>query len=101
MSVQNLTELVTTQEGAVVSRVLLKNGGGNATLFAFGTGEELSEHTSNHDALVVLLEGEMTIGVGGEPHTLKADQMLEMPAEVPHWLRADSDSKMLLVMLKG
>ena len=51
--VKALSELLQFQDGAIVSRVLLKNKGGTVTLFAFAVGEGLSEHTAPFDALVV------------------------------------------------
>jgi quercetin dioxygenase-like cupin family protein len=49
------------QEGAVVSRALLKRAGGTMTLFAFDEGQSLSEHTAPFDAVAHVLEGEADI----------------------------------------
>ena len=56
--VLKLDDLVSYQEGSVVSRQITKAEAGNVTLFAFDAGQELSEHTAPFDALVQLLDGE-------------------------------------------
>jgi quercetin dioxygenase-like cupin family protein len=53
-----LVKLADYQGGAVVSRILLKRGGGTMTLFAFDEGQSLSEHTAPFDAVAHVLEGE-------------------------------------------
>ena len=94
-------DLVAIQPDAVVSRVLLKNPGGNLTLFAFDEGEGLSEHTTPHDAVVLILEGEARITVAGREHTVATGELLHLPASVPHALHAVRPFKMLLVMLRA
>ncbi len=87
--------------GAVVSKTLLKKDTGNITLFSFDEGQGLSEHTSPYDAVVQVLDGEADITIGGSPQTVKAGQMLIMPAGVPHALMARVPFKMLLIMIRG
>ncbi len=94
-------ELVDYQDGAVVSRTLLKKSTGTVTLFAFDAGQELSEHTSPFDALVQVLDGEVEITISGSPLRLTAGQMLIMPADKPHALRATRRMKMMLVMVRS
>jgi quercetin dioxygenase-like cupin family protein len=84
----------------IASRVLAKTGGGSATLFAFEKGQGLSEHTSPFDALVFVLEGAMTLTIGGQPVKAPAGKATRMPAGVPHALDADDRTRMLLVMLR-
>lgn len=87
--------------GAVVSKTLLKNNSGNLTLFAFDTGQGLSEHTAPFDAVVYILDGQAEISIGGQPHTVKTGEMLIMPANIPHALHAPEPFKMLLIMIRG
>ena len=98
---RHLVEMLSYQESAVVSRILLKNRGGSVTLFAFGEGEELSEHTTPFDALVIVIDGEAAITIAGERHAVRAGEAITLPASQPHSVHAVSDFKMLLVMLKG
>lgn len=93
--------LVTVQEHAVVSREILHKPSGTVTLFAFAAGEGLSEHTAPFDALVVVLEGEVDVRISGTPYPLHAGQMIVMPANEPHALKALTAFKMLLVMLRS
>lgn len=95
-----LAEEVEYQAGAIVSKVLVKAPSGTVTLFAFGAGEGLSEHTAPFDALVVGVEGDAEIGVGDDTHRLTAGQRILLPANVPHSVRALAPFKMLLVMIR-
>lgn len=96
-----LSGLVEYQAGSVVSREILKRATGRVTLFAFDADEGLSEHTSPYDALVQVIEGEVEITIGGKPHRVKAGELILMPANEPHGLKALTRFKMVLTMVKG
>jgi quercetin dioxygenase-like cupin family protein len=96
-----LLTLTAYQEGAVVSRTLLKRGGGTVTLFAFDEGQSLSEHTAPFDAIAHVIEGEALITIGGTPLTLRAGEMVLMPANQPHAVHAPARFKMLLTMIRS
>jgi quercetin dioxygenase-like cupin family protein len=98
--VLELAGLVSYQEGAVVSRQIVKGETGNVTLFAFDAGQELSEHTTPYDALVQILEGEADIRISGNPHQVRQGHVIVMPANEPHALRAATRFKMLLTMIR-
>jgi quercetin dioxygenase-like cupin family protein len=89
------------QDDSIVSRVLLKQEKGNVTFFAFDKGQELSEHTAPFDALVQVLEGRAEIIIAGQSHQLGAGEMIIMPANRPHALKAPERFKMLLTMIRG
>ena len=93
--------LSTYQDGAVVSRTLLKRGGGTVTLFAFDDGQALSEHTAPFDAIAHVLEGEALITIAGTPLTVRAGEMILMPANQPHAVAAPSRFTMLLTMIRS
>lgn len=99
--VQSLKSLLQYQPSSVVSRVLLKNPAGTVTLFAFGKGEGLSEHTTPFDALVIGVQGDGEIEISGQKYMLHEGETITMPANQPHAVKAVSDFKMLLVMLKA
>ena len=99
--VKPLSELLQYQDASIVSRVLLKNKGGTATLFAFGEGEGLSEHTAPFDALVVVLDGEAEIQIADESFTVRTGETITLPANRPHAVRATSNFKMLLIMIRA
>ncbi len=95
-----LGDLVTYQDGAVVSRTLIDKPTGTVTMFSFDAGQGLSEHTAPFDAMVTIVDGEAEVSIGGEPHVVKHGEMIIMPANVPHALRAHQRFKMLLVLVR-
>ena len=88
------------QEGGIVSRILLKQPSGSITAFAFEEGQELSEHKCPYDAMIHVLEGEAEITIGGVAHHVSAPEMIHLPADIPHAVRAPGRFKMLLTMLR-
>lgn len=98
--VENLQQMLQYQDHAIVSRMLVKNGGGNVTLFAFDAGEGLSEHTAPFDALVVGVDGEAEVTLAGKPHRVRAGETLLMPARTPHAIQPQGRFKMLLVLIR-
>jgi len=99
--VARLIDLVNYQEGAVVSRTLVKRTTGTVTLFAFDEGPGLSEHTAPFDAMAHLLEGEAEISVSGKPLRTTGGEAVLLPANQPHSLKALSRFKMLLTMIRS
>ena len=97
----DLAGLADYAAGSIVSRTLAENDAGTVTLFAFDDGQSLSEHTAPFDALVQILDGRAELTIGGESVPAKAGQVVLMPADVPHALRADGPFKMLLTMLRA
>ncbi len=95
-----VTGLVEYGEGAIVSRTIIKKSIGTVTLFAFDAGQDLSEHSAPYDALVNVVEGEGVIIIGGVENMVGAGQLVLMPANVPHAVRADQKFKMILTMIR-
>ena len=60
-----LTDLISIQPGAIVSKTLIERPTGTVTLFAFDKGQKLSEHTAPFDALVTALQGSVDITLDG------------------------------------
>ena len=99
--VAKAAEWVNYQEGAVISREVVKRPAGNVTLFAFDEDEGLSEHTAPFDALVQVLEGEAEIIISGQRHRVHGGEMILLPAGQPHALMAVTRFKMLLTMIRS
>jgi quercetin dioxygenase-like cupin family protein len=95
-----LADLIAYQEESVVSRTLIDKKAGTVTLFAFDEQQGLSEHTAPYDALVQIIDGEAEITVSGKTHHLKEGEMIMMPANKPHAIKAVKRFKMLLTMIK-
>ena len=92
---------MTYQKNSVVSKQILNKKVGTLTLFAFDKGEGLSEHTAPYDASVLILDGKAEIRIGGKQHKVKKGELIIMPANVPHSLRAAERFKMLLIMIRS
>jgi quercetin dioxygenase-like cupin family protein len=94
-------ELIAYQQGTIVSKTLLEKETGTITLFAFDKGQALSEHTAPFDALVQVTDGEVEIRIAGEPHRVSEGEMLIMPANHSHALKALTPFKMMLTMIRS
>jgi quercetin dioxygenase-like cupin family protein len=95
-----LVDAVNYQNSSIVSKQIIKKPNGNITLFAFDKDESLTEHTSPYEAVVYMVDGEMEIKIGGNPYNVKAGEILLLPPNIPHGLKATVKSKMLLTMIK-
>lgn len=95
-----LNETIDYQDGAVVSREILRKKTGTVTVFAFDKGQGLSEHTAPFDATVLCLDGELEATIDGTPMKVQVGEMLIMPADKPHSIKAVEKFKMLLIMIR-
>jgi len=101
VEVTNLNEMLDYQEGSVVSRALINKNEGTVTLFSFDKDEGLSEHSTPFDALVYVFDGKAKITISKIDHIIEKGQMLIMPANDPHALKALEKFKMMLIMIKA
>lgn len=99
--VSSLTNLVNYQDESVVSKILIKKETGNVTLFAFDKGQGLSEHTAPFDALVLVIDEKADIILDGKSNITKAGEIIIMPANIPHALKAIEKFKMMLTMVRS
>ena len=95
-----LADMINYQEGSVVSRTIVDEKAGTVTLFAFDSGQGLSEHIAPFDAMVFNLDGDIEVTLSGKAVQLKKGEMVIMPANEPHALKATKPFKMLLVMIR-
>lgn len=89
-----------TKKASIVSRTLIDKKAGTVTFFAFDEGQGLSEHVAPYDALVCILDGEAEVVISGKTYHLDEGEMILMPANKPHALKATKKFKMMLVMIK-
>ena len=101
MTPQSINDTIHYQENAIVSRKLIQQTTGTVTVFAFDKHQGLSEHTAQHDAFVMITDGQAEITVSGVTYQLKAGEMLLIPANSPHALQAIEPFKMVLTMIKS
>ena len=97
----DLKTLVDYLPNGIGSRQLIRNNAGHCTLFAFDSGQALSRHVADFDALVQVVDGEAIVIVGNKELRLVENEAVIMPANVPHELRADKRFKMILTIIKG
>jgi quercetin dioxygenase-like cupin family protein len=100
-SVGILEDLVAFQEAGITSRTIIESPVTTVTIFAFDKGQALSEHSAPFNALVQVASGKLVITIGGKPNTVSKGQMIIMPADIPHALRAEQKSIMILTMAKN
>ena len=96
-----LTEIINYQDGTIVSKTLINKDKGTVTLFAFDKDQSLSEHTAPFDALLQVINGEVEVIISGKKHHLTAGEMILMPANVSHAVKAIEKFKMMLIMIKN
>ncbi|HOC02822.1 MAG TPA: cupin domain-containing protein [bacterium] len=89
------------QKDAIVSKEILNKKSGTITLFAFDKNQSLSEHTAPFDAFIYVVDGSVDITIARETNTLKKGQMIIIPANKPHSLKAIARFRMLLVMIRS
>lgn len=97
---EKLVGSIDYQTKSIVSKQIIKKPNGNVTLFAFDKDESLTEHTSPYEALVQIVEGRMTITIGGQPFNVEEGEIILLPPNIPHGLVALEKTKMLLTMIK-
>lgn len=96
-----LSRLVEYQEGSIVSRTIVDKKAGTVTLFAFDEGQGLSEHLAPYDAIVSILDGEAEVAISGKTFALKEGEMIILPANKLHALKAVKKFKMMLIMIRA
>lgn len=96
----NLKDLVPYGEKTINSMMIALKNSLNSAVFAFDKEEMLSEHSAPADALVYVLDGELEISINKIGHKVKKGEVILMPANIPHALKALEKSKMLLIIVK-
>jgi len=94
-------DLIQYQEGAVVSRTLIDKKEGTVTIFSLDKDQGISEHTTPYDAMVQILDGSASIVISGKEYILEKGEMIIMPANDPHALKAITSFKMMLTMIRA
>lgn len=95
-----LKDLVQYEEGKVASMTLSQQPGVGITIMAFDKDESIASHAAPGDALVQILEGKAEITVDGVSHILEEGQIIVMPKNISHSLKALEKFKMLLTVVK-
>ncbi|MGN6644657.1 MAG: cupin domain-containing protein [Verrucomicrobiota bacterium] len=85
----------------IVSRTLLRTDTTRVVLFGFAEGQELTEHTSTQQAVIQILSGECEFSLDGKPHLAKAGDLIYMPPNLRHAVKATRPFSMLLTLTKA
>lgn len=101
VQVSNLENDIAYQKDSVVSKTIIGKKTGTVTLFAFDSGQGLSEHTAPFDALVYGVDGDAEITVATKQFVLKKGETIILPANIPHAVKPLGQFKMLLIMIKS
>lgn len=99
-TVFKLAESVIYADSSIVSKTVIKKNTGNISLFAFAKNEGLSEHTAPFDAMVYVFDGKAEIIINQVSHYVSAGELIIMPANIPHAVKAFENFKMMLIMIK-
>lgn len=95
-----LRDLIAPTEHGTASRILAKTTRGSLTLFAFDAGSGLAEHSAPFEAIVLVIEGHLSVTIGDQTVSAAAGTVVRLPATVPHAIDAQKASRMLLTMLR-
>lgn len=93
-----LAEMPEIPKDSILSRTIFKAKEMKAVLFAFDSGQELSEHTSTHAATLHFLRGDATVKLGDDVFEAQCNSWIYMPPNLPHAIVAKSPVLMLLIM---
>ncbi len=96
----SLSKVVKYQNDSIISRILIDKKSGSVTLFAFDKDQSLSEHTSPYDALAHVIDGKVEVTISDKSFILEKGDIIIMPAEIPHAVKAIDQFKMLLIMIR-
>ena len=93
-----LDEMPDIPKDGILSRTIFKTDNLKAVMFAFDAGQELSEHTSTHPAILHFLKGEASVTLGDDTHAAQANTWIHMPPNLAHSIVARTPLVMLLIL---
>ena len=99
--ISNMKDMIPDiQMDSIVSRTVHDDEGIKVVLFGFAEGQELSEHTASHPAMLTFLSGDAQLKLGDDPFTAEPGTWVYMPAHLPHSVQATTTVLMMLILLK-
>ncbi len=91
---------VSVPPDGILSRTIHDGASLRVVVFTFAAGQELSEHTAAMPAILQMVQGRARVTLGGDTREVEAGAWIEMPARLPHSVRAETPLVMVLLMLK-
>jgi quercetin dioxygenase-like cupin family protein len=99
--IDDVTELITVQPDATVSRVVMQAVGARVVVFTFDTGQELTEHTAAVPVLLQVLSGRLAVTAADRTVELRPGGLVHLAARLPHAVVAQEPTLLVLTMLQG
>lgn len=96
---ESLAAMIRVAPESTVSRTVLRGEGVRVVLFAFDTGQELTEHTAAVPIILQVVDGRLRVGAEGESVELGPSGIIHIGARVPHEVLALEPTRMILIML--
>ncbi|EAR02374.1 cupin domain-containing protein [Maribacter sp. HTCC2170] len=87
---------VQKHEGLQVEKVV-KNDVFEILSISLEKGANFPEHTSPTNAQLVVLDGDIQFNINGKSFQLTSEQLFDFPKEVPHSVKANENSKFLII----
>ncbi|MEO8423943.1 MAG: cupin domain-containing protein [Actinomycetota bacterium] len=100
VSIDDVTNVVAIQPGAVVSKVVHRDDVLDVTVFGIDAGEGLTQHTASRAAIVQVLSGRLRFTVEGEELDAGPGSWISMGPGAAHSLVAEEPTVMLLTLLR-
>jgi len=94
-----LNQLPEIPADSIVSRTLFADDSVKTILFGFAPGQELSEHTASHPAILHFLQGEARLTLGEDEMEAVPGTWVHMPSHLPHSVYANTEVAMLLLLI--
>ena len=101
VAIESLLKSIEIPKDGTLSRTIHRDDTVKVVLFAFASGQELSQHTASVPAVIEILRGDVRLTLDGEEKELSSGSWVFMDANLPHALYAKTDAIMLLTMLTG
>ena len=67
--------------------------------FTIKAGRSMPNHTNTVEHEQYVLSGSAEVGIGDEVHQVNKDDVLFIPAGVPHWYKASADEDYIFICL--
>ena len=93
-----LKDLVPYQDGKIVNMDLVNDPSMKFVVMSFTKGCALPEHAAPGEALIFALDGEGTIGYEGKEYLIKAGENFKFDKGGAHYVKADGNFKMALLL---
>lgn len=93
-------DIIDYRDGQVANMTLTKRDDLNLSVIALDEGEMLSTHSASGDAMVVCIDGEAEIRIADESFIVKEGDLIILPKDIPHSVKANKKYKMILTVVK-